>query len=99
MGVWISGCASTKIIESPKTAYVSEVDPKKEPQVIWTSRTLGKKFDYLGKIQVRSWTYDGALSRLVEGAKTLKADAVIDIHYERIGFLNAMSAFAVKFKN
>ena len=93
-----SGCASTDIVESPKTAFVPENAETPTPEIIWTSRTLTRQFDYLGRVTVRSWTYQGALDRLVDAAKTLKADAIIDIHYEPIGFLNQMQAFAVKFK-
>lgn len=94
----LTACATTEIVESPKTTYVPESATPKTPEVIWTSRTLRRPFDYLGKIKSRSWTYDGALERLVDGAKTLRADAVIDVYYERIGFLKQMEAFAVKFK-
>jgi len=91
-------CTSTEIIESPKTAFVPETAVVTQPEIIWTSRTLTRHFDYLGIIKVRSFTYDGALERLVDGAKELRADALIDVHFNRIGFLNAMEAFAVKFK-
>ncbi len=96
--VIVSSCTSTEIIESPKTVYVPETAEVKQPEVIWTSRTLTRHFDYLGIVKVRSFTYDGAIDRLVEGAKELRADAVIDVHFGRVGFLNAMEAFAVKFK-
>lgn len=91
-------CARTEIIESPKTAFVPETAEPKDPAVIWTSRTMTRHFDYLGQLKVRSWTYEGALSRLVEGGRELRADAIIDVHYEQIGFLTAMQAFAIKFK-
>jgi len=94
----LTGCATTEITESPKTAFVPETAEAKAPEVIWTSRTMARPFDYLGKVRVRSWTYGGALDRLVEAGKQLKADAIIDVHYEPIGFLNQMQAFAVKFK-
>lgn len=59
---------------------------------------MTQSFDYLGLIKVRSWTYDGALERLVDAGRDIHADAVIDVHFEKAGFLNAMQAFAVKFK-
>ena len=96
--VLMSGCASTEIIESPKTAFVPETVKAMTPPVIWSSRTLTQQFDYLGQIKVRSWTYDGALQRLSDAGKELKADAIIDVHFQRVGFLSAMQAFAVKFK-
>lgn len=92
------GCGSTEIIESPKTAFVPENVEVPPPKVIWSSRTLPQKFDYLGKINVRSITYDGALTRLVDAGHKLRADAVIDVQYEAVGFLTTFSAFAVKFK-
>lgn len=98
VALWLAGCASTELIESPKTVFVPDTTESKEPAVIWTSRTMSRHFDYLGLVKVRSWTYDGALSRLVDGGRELKADAVVDVHYEKIGFLTAMQAFAVKFK-
>ena len=94
----LASCASTDIIDSPKTGFVPDSAPTKEPVLVWTSRTFNQNFDYLAQMKVRSWTYEGAVDRLVEAAKTLKADAVIDIHYEQIGFLNAMQAFAIKYK-
>lgn len=96
--LWLAGCASTELIESPKTVFVPDTAESKEPAVIWTSRTLSRHFDYLGLVKVRSWTYDGALGRLVDGGRELKADAVVDVHYEKVGFLTTMQAFAVKFK-
>ncbi len=93
-----AGCAQTELVESPKTAFVSDAEEAKTPELIWTSRNLARPFDYLGQVKVRAWTYDGALERLKDGGKQMKADAVIDVHYERIGFLKAMQAFAVKFK-
>lgn len=98
LALLVNGCASTDIIESPKTAFVPESVEAKEPTVIWTSRTMTRQFDYLGQIKARSLSYDGTLERLVEAGKSLKADAIIDVHYERIGFLTAMQAFAIKFK-
>ena len=98
LGVGGSGCSKTEIVESPRTTYVAEVGEPKQPELIWTSRTLLSQFDYLGQIKVRSWTYDGALSRLTDAAKELRADAVIDIHYETVGFLTTFSAFAIKYK-
>lgn len=93
-----SGCASTELIESPKTAFVAEGGEVKTPEIVWTSRTMSRNFDYLGLVKTRSWTYDGALERLVEGGKELRADAIVDVHYRRIGFLSAMEAFAIKYK-
>lgn len=95
---FIMGCASTDIIESPKTVYVPESSERVRPEIIWTSQRMTRPFDYLGVVKVRSFTYDGALERLVEGGSQLHADALIDVHFQRIGFLNAMEAFAVKFK-
>lgn len=92
------GCARTDVFESPKTAFVSDAEEAKEPEIIWTSRSLNRNFDYLGRLNVRAWTYDAALDRLRDGGKRLKADAVIDVHFERVGFLKTMQAFAVKWK-
>jgi hypothetical protein len=94
----IPSCSTLDIVESPKTAYVSESADEKTPEVIWTSRTLTQNFDYLGQIKTRGWSYESALDRLIEGGKQLKADAIIDVHYETIGFLNVLHAFAIKFK-
>ena len=91
-------CTSTEIIESPKTTFVSETVEVKRPNIIWTSRTLSRNYDYLGVVKARSFTYDGALERLVDGAQELRADAIVDVHYQQVGFLSAMEAFAVKFK-
>ena len=96
--VLFTSCANTEIVESPKTAYVAQNADPIEPKIVWTSRTLTQKFDYLGQVKVRSWTYAGALERLVEAGKQLKADAVIDVHYESVGFLTSMQAFAIKYK-
>lgn len=94
----VAGCARTEIVESPKTAFASDAEPAKDPEVIWTSRSLTQGFDYLAEVKVRSWTYEGAIERLKDAGKELKADAIIDVHYQTVGFLTAMSAFAVKFK-
>lgn len=94
--VW--GCASTDIIESPKTTYVPETEEAKEPTILWTSRTFTENFDYLGQIKVRSLTYNGALDRLKDAGKQLRADAIIDIHYDTIGFYTAFEAFAIKYR-
>ena len=91
-------CARTDLVESPKTVFVSEAEEAKDPEIIWTSRNLARSFDYLGQVKVRAWTYDGALDRLRDGGRQMKADAIIDVHYERVGFLKTMQAFAVKFK-
>ncbi|MBM4304744.1 MAG: hypothetical protein FJ116_04240 [Deltaproteobacteria bacterium] len=96
--VMLSGCASTTLIESPRTTSVSASEPEKTPEIIWTSKTLNAKFDYLGEVQVKSWSYDGALERLIEGGKTLKADALIDVQHRQVGFLTTFQAFAIKFK-
>jgi hypothetical protein len=97
--VIFQGCARTEIVESPKTGFVAETaEPAKRPAIVWTSRTLTRNFDYLGLVKSRSWTYDGALERLVDGAQSLRADAIIDVHFERVGFLSAMQAFAIKYK-
>ena len=74
----LGGCANTEVIESPKTAYVADVGEAKAPEVVWTSRGMGKGFDYLGLVKSRSWSYDGALDRLIDGGKSLRADAIID---------------------
>lgn len=94
----ISGCARTEIIESPRTAYTPEGVEAKEPSVIWSSRSLTSEFDYLGMVKSRAWTYDGALSKLVDGGREMRADAIVDIHYEREGFFKKMQAFAIKFR-
>lgn len=94
----LAACSSTEVIESPKTGYVAETSEVKEPVILWTSRTFNQPFDYLGQLSVRSWSYDGAVDRLVEGARTLRADAVIDVHYEKVGFLTTMQAFAIKYR-
>ena len=94
----LSGCSSTEVIESPKTGFVSESTPAHDPKVIWTSRTFIQPFEYLGQVKVRSWTYNGAVDRLIDAGKSLRADAIIDIHYEEVGFLSTMQAFAVKYK-
>jgi hypothetical protein len=92
------GCARTEVIESPKTGSASEAAEVKEPAIIWTSRVFTQDFDYLGQIKVRSWTYNGAVERLTSAAKNLRADAVIDIHYDEIGFFTTLEAFAIKYK-
>lgn len=94
----LSACASTEITQSPQTAYVSLTEVPKEPAVIWTSRTIPQNFDYLGIVKVRTFSYEGALERLIEGAKELRADAITDVHYERMGFFKIMEAFAIRFK-
>ncbi len=94
----LASCSSTEIIESPKTTFVPETKEAKAPQVVWSSRTLTQNYDYLGLVKARSWTYEGALERLVEGGQQLRADAIIDVHYEAIGFLSVMQAFAIKYK-
>lgn len=98
LGLLLAACASTDIIESPKTGYPVEVGEARPPSVVWTSRVLTRNFDYLGIVKTRSWSYDGALGRLVEGGKRLRADAIVDIHYEQVGFMATMQAFAIKFK-
>lgn len=94
----MGGCATTEVTESPKTGYASEVGEPKDPQIVWTSRTLTTPFDYLGQIKVRSYTYDGALERLSDAARDLRADAIIDIHYDTVGFMTTFQAFAIKYK-
>lgn len=93
------GCSSTEIVDSPKTVYVSDAEASKDPQIIWTSQALTKPYDYLGQVKVRSMSYDGGLERLKEAGKTMKADALTDLHFERVGFLKVFHAFAIKFKN
>ncbi len=95
---FLVSCARTELVESPKTLFISDAEEGHEPQIIWTSRNLARPFDYLGQVRVRAWTYEGALERLKDGGKQMKADAVVDVHYERVGFLKTMQAFAVKFK-
>ena len=92
------GCARTEVIESPKTAYAAQTDKPKMPDIIWTSRTLPKGYEYLGRVKTRSWTYEGALSRLIDGARELRADAIVDLHYEQVGFFSTMEAFAIVYK-
>ncbi len=94
----LAGCASTNLIESPKTVLVPDSEETGVPAIIWTSRTLDKEYDYLGIVKTRSWTYGGGLERLVDGGKELKADAIVDIHYRKVGFLSTFQAFAIKFK-
>ncbi len=94
----VTGCASTNVLESPKTVFVPETTPKKKVELIWTSRTLPKGYDYLGHVTARSWSYEGAIKRLKEGGKQLHADALIDVFYEEVGFLRSMQAFAIKYK-
>ncbi len=94
----VSGCAQTEVIESPRTGFVADLGEVKQPTIIWSSRGLSSEFDYLGQVKTRSWTYEGALARLVEGGRELRADAVVDVHFERVGFLKTMQAFAIKFK-
>lgn len=91
-------CANTQVIESPRTTVVAESAEVKEPSIVWTSRVFNQDFDYLGQIKVRSWTYDGAVGRLMTAAKDLRADAVIDVHYDEIGFFTTLEAFAIKYK-
>ncbi len=96
--LWLAGCSSVEIIESPKTAFVSDAKQAGEPEIIWTSRTLIQDFDFLGQIQSRSLSYDGAFSGLLDGGSSLKADALIDIHFAQVGIFSTMQAFAVKYK-
>ena len=96
--VVLFGCSQTEIVESPRTGFAVAAGEPKEPTIVWTSRTLDVPFDYLGQIKVRSWTYDGALERMTEAAKELRADAIIDVHYQTVGFMTSFQAFAVKYK-
>lgn len=98
LAIVLTGCASTEVLETPKTGYQPETKDVKDPALVWTSRTLGHSFDYLGQVSVRSWSYDSAVERLIEGGRTLRADAVVDIHYEKVGFLTTMHAFAIKYR-
>lgn len=93
-----TSCATTDIVESPKTTYVAESAERKTPAIIWTSRTLTQKFDYLGQITVKSLSYDGALERLSDAGREVGADALIDVHYQPVGFMTSLHAFAIKFK-
>lgn len=92
------GCTSTEVLESPRTGVVSGAAEAKDPELVWTTRSSDRPFDYLGTVRTRAWTYDGALERLMDGARQLKADAVVDIHFERVGFFTTMEAFAVKYR-
>lgn len=94
----LTGCGSTVITESPKTTFAAETGVPKTPQVIWTSRAFGQPYEYLGKVHARSLTYDGAMERLISGGKDLRADALIDVHFEQVGFLTDLQAFAIKYK-
>ncbi len=91
-------CASTEVFDSPRTTFIPEAAPAGEPKIFWTSRTLSRPFDYLGKIKVKAWSDTGGIAQILEGAKTLHADAVTDIHSEPAGFLTTMEAFAIKFR-
>jgi hypothetical protein len=94
-----TGCARTDIVESPKTAFVPESAEDKRPLIVWTSKAMpNQNFDYLGLVKARAWTYEGALDRLLDAGQQLRADAIVDVHYEKIGFLSAMQAFAIKYK-
>lgn len=94
----VVGCASTELTESPKTTFVAQIAEAREPKILWTSRTFSQDYDYLGVIKTKSWTYEEAVERLTRAAKEIQADAVIDVHYEPIGFLSSMQAFAIKYK-
>lgn len=94
----LTGCGSTEVVESPKTAFAVETETPKTPQVIWTSRAFGQPYEYLGRVHARSLTYDGAMERLISGGKELRADALIDVHFEQVGFLTDLQAFAIKYK-
>jgi hypothetical protein len=96
--ILLTGCSSTEIIESPKTAFAAETGTPKNPKVIWTSRAFGQPYEYLGRVNARSLTYDGAMERLITGGKELRADALIDVHFEQVGFLTDLQAFAIKYK-
>ncbi len=95
----LAGCTSTQLIESPKTAFVAQNEVTQPPEILWTSRTVTKPFDYLGRVKVRGWSYKGALQRLIDGGQKLHADAITDIHFRPVGFLSEMEAFAIKFRN
>lgn len=94
----LSSCARTQITDSPKTIYLPDTLESKPPKVIWTSRTLSDNYDYLGQVDTRSLTYNGALERLIDAGHKMKADAIVDVHYEKIGFVRTMHAFAIKFR-
>jgi len=38
------------------------------------------------------------MERLITGGKELRADALIDVHFEQVGFLTDLRAFAIKYK-
>jgi len=94
----LAGCTGIEITESPKTAFVTDTGEPKTPELMWNSRPLKSQFDYLGQIQVRAWGHEGAIEKIIEGGKRLRADAVVDIHYEKVGFITEMHAFAIKYK-
>lgn len=94
----IVGCSSIELIESPKTAFVPDSPLTKEPDVIWTSRAMIQDFDFLGQVKTRSLSYDKSFELLLDGGSELRADALIDIHYEQAGIFSTMQAFAVKYK-
>ncbi len=94
----LSHCASTEILDFPRTTFIPEESSREIPEVIWTSRVLTDPYDYLGTVKSKSLSYQGALERLVDGAKGLKADAIVDVKFQKVGFLNTMQAFAIKFR-
>ena len=88
----------TEIIESPKTAFVPENAEVKPPEIIWTSRTMAPRVRLPGQGPRAKLDLRRCVGRLVDAGKQLKADAIVDVHYEPIGFLTQMQAFAIKFK-
>lgn len=94
----IIGCSGFEILETPKTAFVSGAKVAQEPEIIWTSRSMIQDFDYLGQVKSRGLSYDVCFAHLLDGGQELKADALIDIHYEQMGIFSTMQAFAVKYK-
>lgn len=98
LAVILVGCARTQVVESPKTAIVLGSGAPKDPEVVWTGRTLKRDFGYLGQIKVRSWTWDGAITRLLEGGRSLNADAIVDIYYQKTGFMTEMQALAIQYR-
>lgn len=96
--LFLTACSSIELIESPKTAFVSDAKAKAAPDVIWTSRSMIQDFDFLGQVKTRSLSYDRSLELLLDGGAELRADALIDIHYEQAGVFSTLQAFAVKYK-
>ncbi len=98
ISLFVLSCASTEVIESPKTVFVPDSIEVRDPLILWSSQSYQKDFDYLAVVKTRSWAYSSGIDRLVIAARQLRADAIIDIHYEPVGFLASFHAFAIKYK-